>query len=44
MSASWLVSSLAPTKTYHNSDFARLDIELVHLHFRELPWDTIDDT
>ena len=42
MSASWLVSSLAPTKTYHNSDFARL--ELVHLHFRELPWDTIDDT
>ena len=33
-----------PTKTYRYSGFAWLDIELVHLHFRELPWDTIDDT
>ena len=38
-----LVSSLAPPKCT-TTRFAWLDIELVHLHFRELPWDTIDDT
>jgi hypothetical protein len=44
MSANWPRQKPRPTKTYNNSDFAWLDIELVHLHFRELPWDTIDDT